>query len=110
MYHTVHGEDRRRRLLRKICGPEHLKIRRESRASRFVLLAKCFWAIKSARMRLTEPVARMEGKRSACVVLVGEKRPLGKPRRELEDKKSLCNDIKHDGISYGKTLGDNIKS
>jgi hypothetical protein len=55
--------------------------------------------IKSMRMRWTEHVARMEEGRGVYVVLVGRpeyKRPLGRPRRRLEDNIKM--DLREMGI------------
>jgi hypothetical protein len=44
--------------------------------------------IKSGRMRFRWQVGRMGKKKNACKILVGKlkgKRPLGRPRRRLED-------------------------
>jgi hypothetical protein len=59
--------------------------------------------IKSRRMRWTGHVTRMEDRRGAYRVLVGRpkgKRPLGRPRRRLED--SIKIDLQEVGWGIGR--------
>ena len=58
--------------------------------------------IKSGRLRLASPVAKMEEGRSAFKLLTGKptrKRPLGRPTRRWED--SIRMDIEEIGINGG---------
>ena len=61
-----------------------------------------FRMIKSRRLRWTDPVVRMEEGRSTFKILTGiptGKRPLGRPRRRLED--SIKMDLQEIGINMG---------
>jgi hypothetical protein len=60
--------------------------------------------IKSRKVRWSEHVTRMEGRRNACSILVGKpegKRPLGRPRRKWEiNIKMDLRKIGWDGVDW----------
>ena len=86
------------RVLRGIFGPERVEVTGEWRKIHNEELndlhcsPNIFRVIKSRRMRWAGHVARMGERRGVCRVLVGQlevKRPLGRPRRRLEDNIKL---------------------
>jgi hypothetical protein len=59
--------------------------------------------IKSRRMKWAGYVARMGERRNACKILVGKpegRRPLGRPRRWVDNIKIDLRDIGWDGINW----------
>ena len=62
-------------------------------------------SLKSTRLRWAGHIARMEQSRNACRVLVGKpegRRPLGRPRRRLED--TIRMDLREVGCDPGEWI------
>jgi hypothetical protein len=93
------------RVLRRICGPKRVEVRREWRKLHIEELHNLYSSpntirqIKSRRMRWTGHVARGREERKVYKVLVGKpegRRPLGRPRRRWED--GIKTDLKGDWL------------